>query len=123
MIVGTVESETVNQDTVKIVNPVLVYSVRTPVGQIIMETFIMQTWLKLAKGTAFELSTRNILVTADITEQTETQYRNYIDEIQNETTLDNIIPEYFDGMQEDEQDELMEEDEDHEHKPVRTTYH
>ena len=105
-VIGCVDKEPVDNvdGYIEIRDPVLVSSVKVPMDNVVVETFMMQTWLKMAKTAIVRVPMRNIVVNADLLERAEEQYKLYLSQVDanrlTETELQNLIDEnpYEDDM-------------------------
>ena len=67
-----------NKEFISVVDPVLIFSMRRNHGNMIIESYVMQPWIKMGKIDVVQLPTKNIVVAVDIHEMAEKQYMAYI---------------------------------------------
>lgn len=73
-------SDLTTKDNISIVDPVQITSMRIPRGVFVVESYIMQPWLKVAKNDVITLPTRNIMVVAEVNDMVKEQYKIYLQE-------------------------------------------
>ena len=112
----------VNKEFIDIVDPVLISSFRFPKGNMVVESFIMQPWIKMAKKDVMRLPVNNIVVATDVQEMAVSQYKTFVDESVNEVSselteddIEETLNEYFSDTGDGEEDE--------ENGPTDRTYH
>lgn len=112
----------VNKEFIDIVDPVLISSFRFPKGNMVVESFIMQPWIKMAKKDVMRLPVNNIVVATDVQEMAVSQYKTFVDESVNEVSselteddIEETLNEYFSDAGDGEEDE--------ENGPTDRTYH
>ena len=111
-----------NKEFIDIVDPVLISSFRFPKGNMIVESFVMQPWIKMAKKDVMRLPVNNIVVATDIQEMAVSQYKTFVDESVNEVSselteddIEETLNEYFSDAGDSEEEE--------EDGPTDRTYH
>lgn len=120
-----------NKEFISVVDPVLISSMRRAHGNMIVESYIMQPWIKMGKVDLVQLPTKNIIVAVDIHEIAEKQYMEFIEEnnIRNSAKGDT---NFVDGSDDETFESLMEtldnnsdEEEEDEHASKRSgrTFH
>lgn len=92
------------KEFISVIDPVLIASMRIPRGPMVIETYIMQPWIKMAKADVVQIPTKNIIVAVDVHEMAEKQYLQYVEE----SNSRNVISETTEDLTEEE--ELTEED-------------
>ena len=112
----------INKEFIDIVDPVLISSFRFPKGNMVVESFVMQPWIKMAKKDVMRLPVNNIVVAADIQEMAASQYKTFVDESVHEVSkelteedIEETLDEYFSDAGSSEEDE--------EDGPTDRTYH
>lgn len=112
----------VNKEFIDIVDPVLISSFRFPKGNMVVESFVMQPWIKMAKNDVMRLPVNNIVVATDVQEMAVNQYKTFVDESVNEVSselteddIEETLNEYFSDAGDGEEDE--------ENGPTDRTYH
>ena len=120
-----------DREYLDVVDPVLINTLRFPRGSNIIETYVMQPWIKMAKSDTVHIPTKNIVVMVDLHESAEQQYKMYImDTYRKATTpVDNFVEPTDEELSsilnhlvhgDDEVDD--EEDDDNEHEDTRTLH-
>ena len=103
----------VDKEFIDIVDPVLISSFRFPKGNMVVESFIMQPWIKMAVKDVMRIPVKNIVVATDVQEIAVSQYKTFVEESVNEVsselteediedTLDEFFSEAGDGEEEEE---------------------
>ncbi len=68
-----------NKEFISVIDPVLISSMRRAHGNMIVESYIMQPWIKMGKMDLVQLATKNIIVAVNIHEVAEKQYMEFIE--------------------------------------------
>jgi hypothetical protein len=63
---------------IQIQDPVLIRSARFPRGNMVIETYIMQPWIKISKSNIMVIPTSSILTAVDITDSAVEQYNEFL---------------------------------------------
>jgi len=111
----------------EVIDPVLINSVAVPLDNMIVETYVMQPWIKMAKTNTVKIYINNIVATMDVSEKAESQYKSYIVEYnkQTEEINEKDLPpdeEILDLFLNGEQEESEDDEEDYaEYRTRRTT--
>ena len=112
----------INKEFIDIVDPVLISSFRFPKGNMVVESFVMQPWIKMAKKDVMRLPVNNIVVATDVQEMAVSQYKTFVDESVNEVSselteddIEETLNEYFSDAGDSEEEE--------EDGPTDRTYH
>lgn len=112
-------------DSVTVMDPVLVTSMRFPKDGLIYETFVMQPWIALVVDSTVDIATRHILVTSPVKENVEEQYLRYLEREAEKEQEPSI--ELQDELEEDMFDQLMNEEFEEEYyggdETAKPTYH
>jgi hypothetical protein len=111
-----------NKEFIDIVDPVLISSFRFPKGNMVVESFVMQPWIKMAKKDVMRIPVNNIVVATDVQEMAVSQYKTFVEEsvneVSNELTEEDIeetLNEFFSDADDGEEDQ--------EDGPTDRTYH
>lgn len=115
------------QQAISVIDPVLISTLKFNRGPYIVETYTMQPWIKIAKKDIINIPTENIIVAVDIQKDVEEQYKEFVDDTENQEQLisdEESVNEMVDQLMEDE-DEDFEEIDDDEPRTTRnqTTFH
>lgn len=70
--------DNLTEGVLKVVDPVLISSVRIPVNRVIVESYVMQAWLRMAESNVVNIPVRNIIATAGVVEKAEEQYKHFL---------------------------------------------
>jgi len=107
-----------NKEFISVIDPVLIASMRMPRGPVVIETYIMQPWIKMAKADVIQIPTKNIVVAVDVHELAEKQYLDYIEETNKQKKSDSAgnfeteeeeeemtFEEFYNSLREDSEEE------------------
>lgn len=106
-----------NQKSIFVYDPVQINTIRIAQGDMLVESFTMQPWIKLAKSDIIEIPTESIVVAVDLDDKVVTQYEIFLDEYTkqpfervDETQFDEFLDDYeseqlIDGIRREEEDE------------------
>lgn len=67
-----------NSGYVEMKNPVLLTFVKMPVDNMMVETLIMQSWMKLANTNLIRIPVRSIVLAVDVLDKVEDQYKQFL---------------------------------------------
>ena len=67
-------------DSVTVVDPVLINTVRVPRGGMVFESFMMQPWIALSSEYQLDIATSHILFAINVKESVEKQYQSYLEQ-------------------------------------------
>ena len=119
-----------NKEFISVVDPVLIFSMRRNHGNMIIESYVMQPWIKMGKIDVVQLPTKNIVVAVDIHEMAEKQYMAYIEECavmkntdSDTNILDEADDEAFESLMETLDNNSDEEEDEHTSKRPDRTFH
>ena len=103
--------ELADKKYIEVSEPVEIHSMKMPYGGGIIESYIMQPWLKMAKKEVLRIPARNIIVATNVLEKAESQYKEFILEYDQLAVA--TEQEVQQSLQDDEDDnfETVEEDE------------
>jgi len=63
---------------ITITDPVEITSMRFPHGNMVVETFVMSKWIKMATDSAMQIPVASILIAVDVIEKADTQYKEFL---------------------------------------------
>ena len=63
---------------VQIQDPVLISSARFPRGNMILETYVLQPWIKMSRSNIMIIPTSSIITAVDITDRASEQYNEFL---------------------------------------------
>ena len=102
--------ELVDKKYVEVSEPVEIHSMKMPYAGGIIESYVMQPWLKMSAKEVLRIPAHNILVATNVMEKAETQYKQFILEYdQLEIKTDEEVEEAL-ASDEDSTDDDFEED-------------
>ena len=116
--------ELVDKKYVEISEPVEIHSMKMPYGGGVIESYIMQPWLKMSAKEVLRIPAHNILVATNVMEKAETQYKQFILEYdQMAVATDEDIEKALSGDDDETDDEIEEDDYDSWTDSGDRTYH
>lgn len=100
-----------DKEFINVSNPVVVNVIKFPRGNYIMETYMMEPWIRVAKDSEVKIPTKSIIIAVDVKEETAEYYNKFIEERKNKKEVlsieDNSEIEEF--VQDDEPHSEVEE--------------
>ena len=131
-LIVTTENEYGNWNSglfMEVSDPVAIHSVRMPYRDMIVESFIMQPWIKMAKDEVVRIPVNNIIVATNVVEKAEVQYKEFI---QNYKVVEEEIEQQVDQGDQPSDEEVLEkfyniihndsEEDEHEEPITRPTF-
>ena len=116
--------ELVDKKYVEVSEPVEIHSMKMPYAGGIIESYVMQPWLKMSAKEILRIPAHNILVATNVMEKAETQYKQFILEYdQLALATDEDIDKALTSNDELTEDESEEEDYDSWTDSGDRTYH
>lgn len=116
--------ELVDKKYVEISEPVEIHSMKMPYAGGIIESYVMQPWLKMSAKEILRIPAHNILIATNVMEKAETQYKQFILEYDQVTlATDEEIDKAITSDEELTEDESEEEDYDSWTDSGDRTYH
>ena len=116
--------ELVDKKYVEVSEPVEIHSMKMPYAGGIIESYVMQPWLKMSAKEILRIPAHNILVATNVMEKAETQYKQFILEYdQLALATDDDIDKALTNNDELTEDESEEEDYDSWTDSGDRTYH
>lgn len=61
-----------------VVDPVQVGTIRVPRGNMIIESYVLQPWIRMAKADLVKIPVHNIIVAVDLQDQAKEQYEDFV---------------------------------------------
>lgn len=91
-----------------VVDPVEVKTISLARGPMVVETHVMQPWIRLAKRDIIQIPTDNILIAVDVEDDVLNQYSNFLSKEEpalstSDPTVQDLMNEMF-GEEEDDED-------------------
>jgi len=103
--------ELVDKKYIEVSEPVLIHSMKMPYAGGIIESYIMQPWLKMSTKDVLKIPARNIIIATNLLERAESQYKQFILEYDNlEMATEEDIDEALSGDIDINENEITEED-------------
>lgn len=90
-IIAMVNDEYISTTTashIQIQDPVMVSSARFPRGNMVIETYLMQPWIKLSRSNIMVIPTSTIVAAVDITDSAIEQYNDFLEMQNNEQEVE-----------------------------------
>jgi hypothetical protein len=67
-----------DKEFIQVTDPVQVGTIRMPRGNMIIESYVLQPWIRLAKENVVNIHVQNIVATVDLPEDAQLQYYEFI---------------------------------------------
>ncbi len=104
-------SDLVNKKYIEVSQPVEIHSMRMPCNGGVVESYMMQPWLKMSAKEVLRIPAHNVIIATNVLEKAEFQYKQFILEyehiaVTNEEELDQALS----GNDDVVEDEISEED-------------
>ena len=97
---------------IEVSEPVEIHSMKMPYAGGIIESYMMQPWLKMSAKEVLRIPARNVLIATNVLERAETQYKQFIIEYENsEMASEEDIEQALSGDDDSSEIEISEEDE------------
>ena len=90
-----------DKEFIDIVDPVLICAYRIPREKGIMETYVMQTWMKMAVQDVISLPVASILIAVDVQPKVIEQYDLFVIEANRSSTFATLEDGYSDDVMEE----------------------
>ena len=116
--------ELVDKKYIEVSEPVEIHSMKMPYGGGVIESYIMQPWLKMSAKEVLRIPAHNILVATNVMEKAESQYKQFILEYdQMAVATEDDIEKALSGADDSTENEIEEEDYDSWTDSGDRTYH
>ena len=97
---------------IEVSEPVEIHSMKMPYAGGIIESYMMQPWLKMSAKEVLRIPARNVVIATNVLERAETQYKQFIIEYENsEMASEEDIEQALSGDDDSSEIEISEEDE------------
>ena len=104
-------NELADKKYIEVSEPVEIHSMKMPYAGGIIESYIMQPWLKMSAKEVLKIPARNIVIATKVLEKAETQYKQFIIEYDSlEMATEEDIDEALSGDIDIDGNEITEED-------------
>lgn len=113
LIVSTEDAceELVDKKYIEVSEPVEIHSMKMPYAGGVIESYIMQPWLKMSAKEVLRIPARNIVIATNVQEKAETQYKQFILEYDSlEMATEEDIEQALSGDDSTDENEITEED-------------
>lgn len=105
--------ELVDKKYVEVTEPVEIHSMKMPYAGGVIESYIMQPWLKMSAKEVLRIPAHNIVIATNVLEKAESQYKQFILEYeQHAVATEEDIEHALSGDDNNDESEISEEDED-----------
>lgn len=74
-----------DKEFIDAVDPIEVSTVQIPNGHVMIESYILKPWMRMATSDIFRIPTKSIVVAADLHENARLQYEEYLNATSNES--------------------------------------
>ena len=97
---------------IEVSEPVEIHSMKMPYAGGIVESYMMQPWLKMSAKEVLRIPARNVVIATNVLERAETQYKQFIIEYENSAmATEEDIEQALSGDDDNGEIEISEEDE------------
>ena len=97
---------------IEVSEPVEIHSMKMPYAGGIIESYMMQPWLKMSAKEVLRIPARNVVIATNVLERAENQYKQFIVEYENlEIATEEDIEQALSGDDDSSEIEISEEDE------------
>ena len=73
----------VDKKYIEVTEPVEIHSMKMPYAGGVIESYIMQPWLKMSAKEVLRIPAHNVVIATNVLERAETQYKQFIVEYEN----------------------------------------
>ena len=97
---------------IEVSEPVEIHSMKMPYAGGVIESYMMQPWLKMSAKEVLRIPARNVVIVTNVLERAETQYKQFIIEYENSAmSTEEDIEQALSGDDDNGEIEISEEDE------------
>ena len=97
---------------IEVSEPVEIHSMKMPYAGGVIESYMMQPWLKMSAKEVLKIPARNVVIATNVLERAETQYKQFIIEYENSAmATEEDIEQALSGDDDSDDIEISEEDE------------
>ena len=98
---------------IEVSEPVEIHSMKMPYAGGVIESYMMQPWLKMSAKEVLRIPARNVVIVTNVLERAEAQYKQFIIEYDNlDIATEEDIEQALSGDDDSNDNEISEEDED-----------
>jgi hypothetical protein len=96
---------------IEVSEPVEIHSMKMPYAGGVIESYIMQPWLKMSAKEVLRIPARNVVIVTNVLERAESQYKQFIIEYDSlEMATEEDIEQALSGDDDSSEDEISEEE-------------
>ena len=104
-------NELADKKYIEVSEPVEIHSMKMPYAGGIIESYIMQPWLKMSAKEVLRIPARNVVIATNVLEKAETQYKQFIIEYDSlEMATEEDIEQALSSDDDRDEIEITEED-------------
>ena len=97
---------------IEVSEPVEIHSMKMPYAGGIIESYMMQPWLKMSAKEVLRIPARNVVIVTNVLERAEAQYKQFIIEYDNlDMATEEDVEQALSGDDDSSEIEISEEDE------------
>jgi hypothetical protein len=97
---------------IEVSEPVEIHSMKMPYAGGVIESYMMQPWLKMSAKEVLRIPARNVVIVTNVLERAESQYKQFIIEYENSAmATEEDIEQALSGDDDSSEIEISEEDE------------
>jgi len=97
---------------IEVSEPVEIHSMKMPYAGGVIESYMMQPWLKMSAKEVLRIPARNVVIVTNVLERAEAQYKQFIIEYDNsDMATEEDIEQALSGDEDNGEIEISEEDE------------
>ena len=97
---------------IEVSEPVEIHSMKMPYAGGVIESYMMQPWLKMSAKEVLRIPARNVVIVTNVLERAESQYKQFIIEYENlAIATEEDIEQALSGDDDNAEIEISEEDE------------
>ena len=101
----------VDKKYIEVTEPVEIHSMKMPYAGGVIESYIMQPWLKMSAKEVLRIPAHNVVIATNVLEKAESQYRQFIIEYENlDTATEEDIEQALSGDDDSSDNEISEEE-------------
>lgn len=98
-----------DKEYISVVDPVVLNSFKFSRGPYVVESYVMEPWIKVAKEDVFQIPTSSIVIAVDVEDNAITYYKKYLDERKNNQVMIKSGEETKEIIQQAEAEQFEEE--------------
>ena len=96
---------------IEVSEPVEIHSMKMPYAGGVIESYIMQPWLKMSAKEVLRIPARNVVIATNVLERAESQYKQFIIEYDSlEMATEEVIEQALSGDDDSSEIEISEEE-------------